>query len=157
MKIRPATLALIGLSAFVLWLICMADAGRAQGFFTRVGQTPGADKLGHFVLYGGISFLANLVANARTISIRGRRVLKWSALLILLAALEEFSQLLFRSRNFDLLDLLAGMIGIWWLGRLAARRLESTPKPTLDQRLSKPDSTASGEKTPRADQAPGEA
>ena len=121
MKIRPALLFLILWTAAVLWLIYLADAGDAQWFFARVGQTPGADKLGHFILFGGISFFANLVAKGRMISLLGRPMLKWTAILIVLATVEEFSQLMFRWRSFDLLDLAAGVVGIWWFGWLASR------------------------------------
>jgi hypothetical protein len=121
MKLRPALLLLILWTTPILWLIYQADAGHARWIFWRVGQIPGGDKLGHFVLYGGISFFANLVANASTVRLLGRPVLKWSVILIALATAEEFSQLLFRWRSFDLWDLAAGAAGVWCLGLLAAK------------------------------------
>lgn len=123
MKLRPALLLLILWTAPILWLIYQADAGNGRWLFWRVGQIPGGDKLGHFILYGGISFFANLVANGQTFQLLGQTVLKWSAILIALATVEEFSQLCFRWRSFDLWDLAAGAAGIWCLGLLAMRYL----------------------------------
>lgn len=157
MRRRYATLALIALSGFIIGLILLADSGHGQWLFSRIAQIPAGDKLGHFVLFGGLSFLANLVARGTTIRLGGRVFLKWSVLLVAMATLEEASQVFFRWRSFDLLDLFAGTIGIWWFGRLAVGRLKSTSQPALDQGLGMPDSSSSKPELTGSHQASGEA
>jgi len=108
--------------AFVCLLVALVlldDSGRGQWLFRLAAVIPLGDKVGHVVLFGILSFLANLLSRAQTFKLHGFAVLKWSGLLMVLVTLEEFSQLLFRSRSFDVLDLVSDAVGIWLFGRLA--------------------------------------
>jgi VanZ family protein len=69
------------------------------------------------------------------VSFRGITVLKGSAIVATVVTVEEFSQLFFRSRSFDLADLTADLLGIWVCGWLATKyliwkrgRSRATPK-----------------------------
>jgi hypothetical protein len=119
MKIRRAKLVLIGFVIFLLAVVGMADAGCGDWLFRMARIIPAGDKVGHFLLFGILSFLTNLLANGRRIRLAELPVLKWSALLMALVTIEECSQVFFRSRTFDLLDLASDALGIWLFGRLA--------------------------------------
>jgi VanZ family protein len=123
MQIRRAKVVLIGFVFFLVALVVMADTGRGGWLFNLAQTIPAGDKVGHVVLFGILSFLANLLAGSRTIQFAMFSVLKWSAILMLLVALEECSQVFFRSRTFDLLDLASDALGIWLFGRLAVAYL----------------------------------
>jgi hypothetical protein len=139
MKLRRAHLVLAAFGLFLLSLILLADSGRGQELFLLAGRIPAGDKVGHLVLFGFLSFLVNLIAGAVTTRLFGRTVLKWSAMLLAGATLEECSQLFFRSRSFDLLDLVAGAVGIWLFGRAAVHylRWKRTRKAALAEASSK--------------------
>jgi len=79
---------------------------------------PGGDKIGHFVLFGLLSFLVNLVLQATVVRCGRLTILKGSALVMVIVIAEEVSQLLFVSRSFEVLDLAADLAGIWFFGQL---------------------------------------
>lgn len=119
MKIRRAKVALVLLGLFLVSLVVLADSGEGGWLFALSGKIPAGDKVGHFILFGPAAFLVNLLWRAATIRLLGVRVLKGSAVFLAIVALEESSQVFFRSRTFDLLDLAADALGIWVCGRLA--------------------------------------
>ena len=57
----------------------------------------------------------------------GRPVLLGSVAVLILAAAEEVSQLYIPGRSFDLFDLAADALGIWFLGRLPRRPAAAKP------------------------------
>lgn len=105
---------------FLAAIVFLADRGLATSFFALVHAVPGADKLGHFLLMGTLSFLVNMGLEARQWPVAGRQVLRGSLLVALLVTAEELTQLLLPTRSFSLLDLLSDYVGIWLFGRLAA-------------------------------------
>ncbi|MEO8351841.1 MAG: VanZ family protein [Chthoniobacteraceae bacterium] len=84
-------------------------------------RDPGSDKLGHFLLIGGMAFFLNLALRARTFRWLGRRWLIGSVLVAVAFTLEELSQRFISSRSFDLVDLAADFAGILFFGWLARR------------------------------------
>src|SRR5687768_16376058 len=94
-KIRRAKAALILFISFLIGLVLLADSGRGQRLFGLVHEVPGGDKLGHFVLFGILSFLVNLLWRGARVSFLGVSFFKSSVLLMTIVALEEFSQLFF--------------------------------------------------------------
>lgn len=106
---------------FIVVIILLADTSRL-GFLHAVYDVPFGDKAGHFILFGLLSFVVNLsVFEARPASDFRRSAIVTSLILALLMALEEFSQLWFPTRNFDLLDLTAGYLGVAFFTWLAVR------------------------------------
>lgn len=103
----------------VVGLVTAADSGRARSFFLWVGSIPGGDKVGHFIVFGLLAFLANAAVGGTRFRIGRLALLKGSVVVFVPAALEEFSQLFVITRSFDLLDLLADGIGILFGGWLA--------------------------------------
>ena len=123
MKIRRAKIVLVAFVAFLVALVALADSGNGQQFFQLARKIPAGDKLGHFVLFGTLSFLVNLVLCAQEIRLWKLTILKGSAIVGGLVTIEEFSQLFFRSRSCDLGDLIADIMGIWVCGWLATKYL----------------------------------
>jgi len=106
---------------FVVGAILAADLGLAPLVFSLVRAVPGGDKIGHFVLVGGLAFLAEFALRGRRIGVLGLRLPLGSLLIAVAATLEEFSQLLLARRSFDVLDLVFDFAGIAILGTLARR------------------------------------
>lgn len=113
----------IAYSALILVVIYMADVGNP--LLHVIHTIPYGDKIGHFVLIGGLTLLINLAVNCHRISLGRLNVLTASLLIAVLITLEEFSQLFVASRHFDLGDLAANYLGIvccswlalWWQQR----------------------------------------
>ena len=123
MKVRWAKILLTGYVLFLLLLVGTADAGMGGRFWSFVRVIPLGDKVGHFALFGALSFLVNWILFARTWRIGPVSILKGSAVLFAIVFVEEFSQLFLTTRTFDWLDLLADAIGIFGCGLLARNRL----------------------------------
>lgn len=120
---RLEWLALIYASALVL-LVVAANRGTLVGSWLTA--LPASDKLGHFVLMGLLSYLANAALGCRRWHWRRFSVLKGSLLTFVLVTVEEISQLWMIHRAFDPLDLAADAAGIWFFGRLVSARRERT-------------------------------
>jgi VanZ family protein len=97
---------------FIIGVIVFADLGMLDiiGFVNRI---PYGDKAGHFILYGILTLLIDL-ALVHSVPAPGRRLLVFRVALILaiLIGLEEFSQLYFPNRTFDLVDLTFSYLGV---------------------------------------------
>jgi VanZ family protein len=100
-------------------IIFLADRKGTRYMLNFVGNIPYGDKLGHFLLMGGFSFLLNLVLNARTFSLWKCRYLLGSSIVLIVVTLEEFSQMFVSGRTFDWSDLVFDYLGIFLLGELA--------------------------------------
>ena len=123
MKIRRAKIVLAGFVLFLTAIVVMADSGRDCALFRAANAIPHADKAGHLLLFGFLSFLVNLLQRGQVTRPFGFSMLKGSAIVLPLVTLEEASQVLFRTRSFDLFDLASDVAGIWLCGRLAVAYL----------------------------------
>ena len=111
---------------FIIVIVVLADQGRLPGFVTVLVDFPNGDKVGHFLLMGGLSLLVNLALPACS----DRRHILAILLVALLVSLEEASQAWFGTRHPDLADLAASLVGIvclgglgWWLNEINRDRL----------------------------------
>ena len=129
MNIRRAKIALAGFVLFLVALVVLADSGHGQRLFALASCIPAGDKIGHFVLFGILAFLVNFIWRTAPMRLLGLRVLKGSAVIMAVVTLEECSQILFRARSFDLLDLASDALGIGLFGWLAVAYLERKRKP----------------------------
>lgn len=99
----------------------MADS-RGTSFLLEItggAWIPYFDKIGHFLLMGGLSFFVNLVWHGKTVSLGPLPVLAGSLLVSLIVTIEEFSQIFIGGRAFDYGDLAADYLGIFIFGQLA--------------------------------------
>jgi len=100
-------------------IIFLADRRGTRYMLNFVGNIPYGDKLGHFLLMGGFSFLLNLVLNARTFRIWKFSYLRGSLIVLVIVTIEELSQMFVAGRTFDWSDLVFDFLGIFIFGELA--------------------------------------
>lgn len=98
---------------FIIAVVVLADTGNLPHSIRALYDFPNGDKLGHFILFGLLDFfLARAFLSSFPSRPRGWVTLSIGLTLALLIALEEWSQKLFSTRTFDLMDLSAGYLGL---------------------------------------------
>ncbi len=110
---------------FMLAIILLADLGTIPAPVKMIYRFPNGDRVGHFILYGILTFLVN-VTFPRQVRIARMDIFYGSMVIAALATLEEFSQLFLPHRTFDLIDLTFTLLGIAcadWLVRLLRKQL----------------------------------
>jgi len=107
---------------FILLIIVMADAGILAHYLGFLYLYPYGDKVGHFTLYGILTFLLDLSLfhSAPAHSWKSLAV-KCGLILALLIGIEEFSQQFFSNRTFDLVDLTFSYLGVIFFSWLALK------------------------------------
>ena len=111
---------LLGFYVLILaFIIYLADNKGTAYLLNFVRNVPYGDKIGHFLLMGGLSFLLNLALNAKTVKFWKFGYLLGSLIVLVVVTIEEFSQIFIRGRTFDLTDLAADFLGIFLFGELA--------------------------------------
>ena len=108
---------------FIIIIILLADMGHL-GFMAPLYDFPDGDKVGHFILFGFLTFLIILTLFRSSRYTDPKRVaVYWALFLALLITVEEVSQMYIASRTFDLLDLsfsyLGTAMGLWLAWKLA--------------------------------------
>ncbi len=98
-------------------LIVVADRGSLA--ISYLASLPAVDKIGHFLLMGFLSYLANAALGVRRLRWKRVSVLAGSLVVAILVTAEELSQLWMTHRSFETADLAADLAGIWVFGRIA--------------------------------------
>ena len=93
-------------------IIVAADRQTLPLLLQRVYNYPAGDKIGHFVLFGGLAFLAALGFPRRAQALAGVNVPLSTLVIVVLVTLEEASQAWFPGRTASVFDLLASYAGI---------------------------------------------
>jgi len=105
---------------FILWVIFMANTGQDMFLFEMTRSIPFGDKLGHIMVFGCLTLMANLALKGRLVSFKLGSIY-WGALAVLVfVTLEELSQHFIEIRSLDMFDYLANLFGILcfsWLTR----------------------------------------
>jgi polysaccharide biosynthesis protein VpsQ len=97
---------------FCIAVIFLADSGDLPRSVRAIYDFPNGDKLGHFILFGLLTFfITRAFLSSFPSKPRSWVTLSIGLILALLIGLEEFSQKLFSTRSFDLIDLLASYAG----------------------------------------------
>ncbi|MDQ3037265.1 MAG: VanZ family protein [Myxococcota bacterium] len=107
-------------AALVATIVFLADTDRLAPLLTAVHAVPLGDKLGHVVLMGTLALTVDLALHARTVTVARVPLRVGSMAVLAVVVLEELSQRWLPSRNFDLGDLAADVIGIAIGGALAS-------------------------------------
>lgn len=102
----------IALFGLIAWVIMEADLGKPNYFIQLGASIPYGDKIGHLILFGALALLLIFATRARQLVIGPLRLYLGVVLTLGFALLEEGSQLLFPSRSFELLDILADLLGV---------------------------------------------
>ncbi len=101
-----------GFFFFLLWVIYLANTGQGHPLF-KLGQSiPNGDKVGHFLLFGLLTFLANLSFQYKSFTLKKIKLYKGSVIVLIFVTLEELSQHFVASRTLDIFDYGADLIGI---------------------------------------------
>jgi len=117
---------------FIIAVIILADMGRLPLSITAIYDFPYGDKLGHFILFGLLNyFVTRAFLSSYPSKPRAWVTLSVGLILALLIALEEFSQKFFAERTFELIDLLASIVGVL-VGGWAAYKT-NVPKVLMDR------------------------
>jgi VanZ family protein len=101
-------------------IVVAADREALPLLLQRVYTYPAGDKIGHFVLFGGLAFLAALGFPRRT-ELAGVGIPVSTLVIAVLVTLEEASQAWFPGRTASIFDLLASYAGL--AAAVAAARL----------------------------------
>jgi len=105
---------------FIIAVIVLADGGNLPRPIRAIYDFPNGDKLGHFILFGLLTFFITRAFLSSFLSkSRSWVTLSIGLVLALLIGLEEFSQKFFPTRTFNLIDLLASYAGIITFALLA--------------------------------------
>ncbi|MCW3173311.1 VanZ family protein [Shewanella subflava] len=97
---------------FIIWIIYLANTGASSVFFDLIKHIPYGDKVGHCLLFGTLTFLANLTLKFNTITLGRVSAYIGSCLVAVFVLVEEISQGFIPSRTLDGADLLADALGI---------------------------------------------
>lgn len=103
----------------VAGIIVAADVKSTSYLLNFVGNVPYGDKIGHFILFGGLAFLVNLSLGARSFCLKRFSYLLGSLIVLLVITIEEFTQIFMRGRTFSWIDLLCGYAGVLFFGEIA--------------------------------------
>jgi hypothetical protein len=108
-----------------------AYAGVVPTVFTVI---PGLDKLGHFILIGGLAFFLDGALDHRE-ALRGLRVPRLAPVLVLtVAGVEEYLQRLSPRRTSEWGDFFADAVGVFffaWLAGRVGRHLEERDREVV--------------------------
>jgi VanZ family protein len=100
--------------AFIIGLVILADTDLLPAYVHAFYDFPNGDKLGHFILFGLLTFfITRAFLSALPARPRGWVTLSVGLTLAFVVALEEFSQKFFVTRTFSYLDLLASFLGLF--------------------------------------------
>jgi len=98
---------------FIVAVIILADTGNLPHSIRAIYDFPNGDKLGHFILFGLLTFfITRAILSTFPSKSRGWVTLSIGLVLAVLIGMEEFSQKFFPTRTFNLIDLLASYAGI---------------------------------------------
>jgi VanZ family protein len=109
-------------SLFIVGIVIGANTDQFPSILKSLYDFPGGDKMGHFLLFGILSFLLNKSALALLPKYNPTRIiLTVSLLLSIIIGLEEWSQTMFPARTMSFADLIASYAGVLVFAVLAYR------------------------------------
>lgn len=116
----------------IVAIIFIADMEQYRHLLQPIRGIPYGDKISHFLLMGLLALLVNLSFSCSRVKVFGIHFLKGSLIVTAIVTIEEFSQLFFKYRTFDLVDLFSDYMGILLFGRIASfiqhRRMAGSDK-----------------------------
>ncbi|MEQ8685316.1 MAG: VanZ family protein [Imperialibacter sp.] len=98
---------------FLCFIIVMADTNHKLHIMKVFEGVPLGDKVGHFMLFGFLAGLINVALKFRRLKIRSLDINMAGVIVLSFAVAEEFTQLAFAARTFELADMLSDVLGVW--------------------------------------------
>lgn len=129
-----ATLFALAFLVFTIWIIHEANRGQDNVLFQTVRATPHGDKIGHVLLAGTLTLVANFLFGHRCWRPGKVRLPYGSVAILALAMAEESSQYFLPTRSLDIMDALANLGGIllFSLPAMVWPRQPKVPEPLAD-------------------------
>ena len=121
----------IGFLLFIIWIIYLANTGSNSVFFDFVKTLPLGDKIGHFILFGFLTFICIIASKYRSFQFVGIQIYYPAIFIFVFVVLEEISQIYISSRTFDLTDLASDVIGIVIASIIAKKTKKHTFKKVI--------------------------
>ena len=106
---------------FIGQLIFLADSNQQNWIMSIADKVKFGDKIGHFILYGGLAYFLNNALKFKVFQWKNMRVFRGSIIILIFTIVEEFSQLTFASRTFDLIDIVFSLLGIYLISNAIFR------------------------------------
>ena len=97
---------------FIVTMLLVADLGQMPNISALLQGYSGLDKVGHFVLVGILAWLLNSAFRLGQLNLGRLRIFVGTIVVVTVVTLEEVAQLWIHTRRFELIDLLAGYLGI---------------------------------------------
>ena len=110
---------------FICGVIYLANTSQLDQAYAYIGVDhlvkllPVKDKFGHFFLYGFLAFLFNMGLNYKSFSWKENTFQLGALLVLSFAIIEEFTQLAIPAREFDFVDILADVLGIFLFSKFS--------------------------------------
>jgi hypothetical protein len=122
MNYRTVTIRILSVwfALVLLGIIVVADMDMGVAVYGHLCNFRYFDKLGHFLLMGGMAFMINLSLDARRVSFCQQEWLVGSLAVMLFVLAEECTQIWMPHRQFQISDLLCDGLGILLFGRAAS-------------------------------------
>lgn len=114
-----AQLVFSGYLLFLCQVILMKNLNLGNSIFGLVRDIPHIDKLGHFFLYGLLTYLLSIALKHKSIQLMTIRIRLAPVIMLLATFMEECSQIMQQFRTFSLLDMLANAVGVLCFSALA--------------------------------------
>ncbi|WP_351078222.1 VanZ family protein [Shewanella sp. CAL98-MNA-CIBAN-0140] len=109
---RLAIIVAGGFFSFILWIIYLTNTGGHSVLFDLIKHVPYGDKVGHMLLFGLLTYMANLALHSRHFRL-GRLPLYYGTVLVsIFVLIDQISQGFIPSRTLDIIDLAADGVGI---------------------------------------------
>ncbi len=102
----------VACSAFVAWILYMANTNQATFFFDLVRNTRNGDKYGHVLLFGVLTLILILASGFRRVGFARLSFYIASLLMLAFVTAEEISQVFFPDRTVDIYDYGASVLGV---------------------------------------------
>lgn len=118
-SITTAQLLFLGYLLFLSLLILMRNLNLGNSVFSLMNNIPHSDKLGHFFLYGLLTYLMSFALKHKSFKLMTIRIRMAPVIMLFATFMEECSQITQEFRTFSLLDMLANAVGIVCFGALA--------------------------------------
>lgn len=118
-KITFAQIIFAGYLLFLCTVIFIKNLNRGNSIFGILQNIPHSDKLGHFFLYGLLTYLMSFALRQRRFKLLHIRIPLAPIIMLIGTFMEECSQIMQEFRTFSLLDMLANIIGIMCFWSLA--------------------------------------
>lgn len=114
--------------AFICWVIYDADKGNYNVFIEFGRILPHSDKFFHALLYGLLAYFTNMALDLKRVKIKRFNILLGALIVTVFALGEEITQIPIATRNFDLLDIMSDLIGIYGFSYLAVQQFKARGK-----------------------------